>query len=233
MQTLSRMYDDYADAASVVSDLEAAGIPHDRISLVANADAHGRSTGALRTADPRVGRTASGDSSLDPADRDDSSAGAGAKRGVLAGAGVGGVAGLLAGIGAIAIPGVGPVIAAGWLIATLAGAGAGAAGGGLIGALTGAGVSREEAETYHEGVRRGGSLVTVQAEDAEVARVQSLLDGHKTLGWQERRASYGSDWTGPTLSDDARPVGARPGVTGTPVEPPVNPPLGGSAGRLS
>jgi hypothetical protein len=71
--------------------------------------------------------TGGGDHHLDPADRDDTHTGAGAKRGAVVGGVLGGGAGLLAGIGALAIPGVGPVVAAGWLIATLAGAGVGAA----------------------------------------------------------------------------------------------------------
>src|SRR5207344_1400083 len=71
--------------------------------------------------------------------KDDRAEAAGAGAGV--GAAVGGTAGLLAGLGLMAIPGVGPVVAAGWLVATTVGAAAGAATGGLIGGLTGAGVS--------------------------------------------------------------------------------------------
>jgi hypothetical protein len=72
------------------------------------------------------------------------------------GAVVGGAAGLLAGIGLMAIPGVGPVVAAGWLVATLTGAAAGGATGGIIGALTQAGVSKEDADVYAEG--RGAAV---------------------------------------------------------------------------
>jgi hypothetical protein len=65
---------------------------------------------------------------------------------------VGGAVGLLAGLGLLAIPGIGPVVAAGWLVSTAAGAAAGGATGGLIGALTQAGVSEEDAHVYAEGV---------------------------------------------------------------------------------
>jgi len=87
----------------------------------------------------------------------------------------------------------------------LAGAGAGAASGGLIGALTGAGVSKDEADVYNEGVRRGGSLVTVRVEDADVARVESILDQRRPVDWQARRVDYqSSGWT-PSAIDETRP----------------------------
>jgi hypothetical protein len=88
----------------------------------------------------------------------------GAETGAGVGTAVGGAAGLLAGLGLLAIPGVGPVVAAGWLVATAVGAVAGAATGGLIGGLTGAGVSEDDAHVYAEGVRRGGSLVADSGE---------------------------------------------------------------------
>jgi len=201
-RTLTRMYDSYNDAVAVVNALEASGIPHSEISLIANADAHGRYAGTTSTSG-----VTGGDHPLDPADRDDTNTGAGAKRGAVLGGVLGGGAGLLAGIGALAIPGVGPVVAAGWLIATLAGAGVGAASGGLVGSLTGAGVSQEEAHVYSEGVKRGGSLVTVRVDDADASRVESILAQHKAVNWQERRASYGADWKGvdeTTTADSAR-----------------------------
>lgn len=178
MRTIARLYDNYGDAAAVVNALEASGIDHSHISLVANADAHGRHTTAAVTG--------GGTSPVDPADVDDTNSEAGAKRGAVAGAVVGGGAGLLAGIGALAIPGVGPLVAAGWLVATLTGAGVGAASGGLLGALTAAGVSHEEATVYHEGVQRGGTLVTVRVDEADVARVESIMQQHGPVDWRTR-----------------------------------------------
>jgi hypothetical protein len=188
-RTIARMYDIYDDAKAVVHDLEGAGVPHSEISLIANADAHGRSSGTSAM-------TGGGDHPLDPADRDDTDTGAGGKRGAVLGGVLGGGAGLLAGIGALAIPGVGPVVAAGWLVATLAGAGVGAASGGLVGSLTGAGVNRNEAHVYAEGVKRGGSLVTVRVDEADAARVEAILGKRGSGDWQQRRNSYGSDWKG-------------------------------------
>ncbi len=199
-RTITRMYDNYEEARSVVTDLEQAGVPHGDISLVANSDAHGRYAGTTET---------------------EKAAGSGAGTGAVAGGLLGGGAGLLAGIGALAIPGVGPVVAAGWLIATLAGAGVGAASGGLVGSLTGAGVSRDEAHVYSEGVKRGGSLVTVRTDEADAARVEAVFARHTTADWQDRRASYGSDWTGldetsgvdPTLGAGSTSVPPGTGTT--------------------
>ena len=98
------------------------------------------------------------------ADEAEVGAGAGAATGALAGGALGGLAGWLVGVGTLALPGVGPILAAGPLAAALTGAALGAAGGGLIGALTGMGVPEEEARWYESEVGRGGTLVTVRAD---------------------------------------------------------------------
>ena len=100
----------------------------------------------------------------------------GAATGAGMGAIAGGAAGLLAGAGLLAIPGLGPVVAAGWLAATLVGAGAGTAAGGLVGALVGAGLPEDEAHGYAEGLRRGGTVVTVRVEDRDAANVRRVLN---------------------------------------------------------
>ena len=92
----------------------------------------------------------------------------------------------VAGLGALAIPGVGPVVAAGWLVATVTGAGLGAAAGGLLGALTGAGLSEAEAEAYAEGVRRGGTLVSARVEEDRADRALAVLDRHGSIDLDER-----------------------------------------------
>jgi hypothetical protein len=94
-----------------------------------------------------------------------------ATAGAIGGGVTGGVLGLLAGVGALAIPGIGPIVAGGALASTLAGAGIGAAAGGLLGALVGMGVPEEDARYFEEGIRSGGILVTVHAGDrAQEAR---------------------------------------------------------------
>lgn len=97
---------------------------------------------------------------------------------------------MLTGLGMMAIPGIGPLVAAGWLATTLAGAGAGAVAGGLVGALTNAGVNREEAQVYEEGVRRGSTLVSVRADEADLPRVEAILDRRPTTDWHTRRDEY-------------------------------------------
>ena len=88
----------------------------------------------------------------------------GATAGAVGGGVVGGAIGLLGGLGALAIPGLGPIFAAGWLGSTLAGAGIGAAAGGIIGGLVGLGVPENEARHFEEGIKAGGVLVTVRPE---------------------------------------------------------------------
>jgi len=96
----------------------------------------------------------------------------GAAVGATTGAVLGGAAGLVAAM----IPGVGPVLAAGPLIAALVGAGAGAVAGGIIGALVDAGVPEEDARLYEEGIRRGGTLLMVRAENDKAARAAQIMN---------------------------------------------------------
>jgi hypothetical protein len=192
--TISRLYDDYATASRVVRDLEAAGVPHSDISIVASNADNWYSAGTTGTTGTgKAGRTVTGRVDRDGDGVDDRAEGAGA--GVGIGAAAGGAAGLLAGLGLLAIPGIGPVVAAGWLAATAAGALAGGTAGGIIGALTQAGVSDEEAPVYAEGVRRGGSMVTARVADADRARFEAILN-RSAVNIRDRSAAYRkSGWT--------------------------------------
>lgn len=101
----------------------------------------------------------------------------GAITGVAAGGVVGGTLGLLAGIGALAIPGVGPLIAAGPLLAALSGAAAGATVGGIAGSLIGLGIPEIEAKRYENRVNEGNVLISVHAVDGdEVSRAKKVLE---------------------------------------------------------
>ena len=100
----------------------------------------------------------------------------GAVTGGASGAVLGGALGWLAGIGALAIPGVGPFIAAGPLIALLGGVGVGGAVGGLAGALLGAGIPEYEAKRYEGRIRKGGILLSVHCDDSDwVRRAEKIL----------------------------------------------------------
>ena len=176
-KTVSALYDTYDAARSAVSALEAAGIPHSDISIVANNSENWH--------------------------RDDreSNAADGAGTGAGVGAAVGGVGGLLTGLGMMAIPGVGPVVAAGWLIATAVGAATGAAvgaaTGGIIGSLTEAGIPENDANLYAESVRRGGSLVTARVVDERASEVQAILNRNKSVDLNARGRLYrGEGWSG-------------------------------------
>lgn len=101
----------------------------------------------------------------------------GTTTGVATGGVVGGTLGLLAGIGALAIPGVGPLIAAGPIMGALAGVGVGGAVGGLIGALVGMGIPEYEAKRYEGRVKNGGVLLSVHCDTSdEIKRAKALLE---------------------------------------------------------
>jgi hypothetical protein len=177
-RTLTALFDSYEDAEGTVRDLEAEGISHDQISIVAN-------------------RGVAGDRSQE---KEGNQAGPGAGTGAAVGAVVGGAGGVLAGLGMLAIPGVGPVVAAGWLVAAavgaVGGAAVGGASGGLIGAMIGNGVSEQDAHVYAEGLRRGGTLVTVRVEEASLPTAEAILQKHREVDPRSRGQAYrASGWT--------------------------------------
>jgi hypothetical protein len=108
--------------------------------------------------------------------------------GILAGGVLGGLAGWLIAASAVAVPGVGALIAAGALVGAVGGAGIGAAAGGLIGLLVEHGLSHEEAQYYHERVHLGAALVTVRdPERAEAA--QTIMSQHGAHEYHTRPVS--------------------------------------------
>lgn len=162
-KTVIGTYTNMEDAIDVVNKLVDAGFQRNSISLIAN--------------DPDKQYAGYVDGSMD-----DTAKGAGI------GAAIGGLGGLLLGLGALAIPGIGPVIAAGPLAAALAGAGIGAVTGGIIGALIDLGVPEESANMYAESVRRGNALVAAQVADNRVDEATRIMQ-HKGLIDIEREAT--------------------------------------------
>ncbi|MBX9933017.1 MAG: hypothetical protein K2Y56_16000 [Methylobacterium sp.] len=198
-QTITALFDRYEDASAAVTKLESIGIPHSDISIVANneSDRHssliGHGDGNHREAKEGA----------------ETGAGTGASLGTIAG----GALGLLTGLGLMAIPGVGPVVAAGWLVTTITGAGIGAAAGGLIGGLTGAGVNEADAQTYSEGVRRGGTLVTVRVDEARSIAAMDILEQHGSVDVDERAQTWRSEgWASPATSEIGAPTGSAAGT---------------------
>lgn len=179
-RTVSALYDTYAQASSAVNALEAAGVSHSDISIVANNAENWHGTDTRRTSSTEAAEDAG--------------------KGAGIGAAVGGIGGLLAGLGMLAIPGLGPVVAAGWLASTavgaLGGAVVGGAAGGIVGGLTDAGVPEAEAHVYAEGVRRGGTLVTAKVDDARASQAESILRNQKSVDVTARGTAYRtSGWT--------------------------------------
>jgi hypothetical protein len=203
-KTVVGLFDERGDAEAAVRDLENIGFTRDQVSIVANNNT----------------ATADGTDSAATGDTVDAAA-TGAGTGAVAGTVIGGGVGLLAGLGMLAIPGIGPILAAGPIIATITGAGigaaTGAAAGGLIGALTEAGVPEEEAGYYQEGVRRGGTLVTVSTDDNRAENVVDVMNNHNVVdidrrGQEYRSSGYTGGNTGSMTNTDRGYAGATTGT---------------------
>ena len=132
----------------------------------------------------------------------------GAVTGVGAGGVTGGVLGLLAGIGALAIPGVGPLIAAGPIMAALSGAAVGAAVGGVAGALIGMGIPEFEAKRYEDLVKGGNILISVHSEEGDTTKLEKEI--FKNAGAEDISTSSEKD-----VAD--LPRNPRAGVSGQPL----------------
>lgn len=180
-KTIVGLFDTFTEAQGAVQELVNKGFSRDNISIAAN--------------------NATGEYTQSTASDEEWS---GTATGATTGATIGGIGGLLVGLGVLAIPGVGPIVAAGPLIAALTGAGIGAVAGGLIGALTDIGVPEEEAGYYAEGVRRGGTLVTINAEDGMADQAIDILEDHNAVDVEQRASTWKQGgWTG--YSSTAKP----------------------------
>lgn len=100
----------------------------------------------------------------------------------------------MANLGTMAIPGIGPVVAAGWLAATAAGAATGAvvggAAGGMIASLIHAGIDENDANVYAEGVRRGGAIVSARVDDNQAEAVRSIMVSNGAVDLESQRTIY-------------------------------------------
>ena len=164
MKTVAGLFATRASAEQAIQDLRTTGIASERVSVMAR--------------DPERAR--------DLANETGAEVTTGAATGAGLGAILGGAAGWLVGIGALAIPGVGPILAAGPIAAALgvagttaaAGAGIGVVAGGLVGALTGWGFSEAEARAYQQGVERGDILLAVEVPDDQAGHVEDMFKRH-------------------------------------------------------
>jgi hypothetical protein len=190
MSTHTRLYDTWSEAMTVTQRLRAANIDEDDISVL----------------------------SPQSEENDIKEGSEGALTGTGVGAALGGGAGALAGIGLLSIPGLGPVVASGWLVATLAGLASGAVvggvAGGIVDALTNTGMTAEEARVYAEAIRRGGTVITVRADDSQDELVKRILDESTSVDILERERLYRDEGWG----TDVDPL-VGPGPGGTPPPP--------------
>jgi hypothetical protein len=196
MDPISGLYMDFNTADAAVRQLEQAGFEREKISVLARNEIVDQSLGTEAVQAQDVA--------------------SGAAKGAAAGGVTGGLIGLLAAVGSLTIPGIGPVLAAGSLAATLGltagGAGVGAAVGGILGAMTTLNIPREDAEVFAEGVRRGGILVIVDASQEQEAGARRILEETGAVDVntlrQELQASDWSRWEHDP--DDDEPVQPEP-----------------------
>jgi hypothetical protein len=170
--TIVALYDHYENASQAVSDIVATGISHDKISLLAN-NLSGDHPALV--SNPAV-------AGEDFAARDEAQPAA--VTGAEVGISVGGVVGVLIGASALLIPGIGPLVAVGALAA------AGGVIGGAVGMLTEHGISHADSHLYAEGLKRGGTLVTVVAEEAQFDAIRQMFKTHGAVDIEKRGATW-------------------------------------------
>jgi hypothetical protein len=193
--TICGLYDSYADANRVVVALEAAGVLPSEASVISNnSDAWYKAANSAKVIPLRKEGA--------------SSETAGKVEGAAIGAAIGATAATAASlVTMLALPGVGAVVGAGWLAAMLGTMAIGGVTGGLLGALTNAGISEEDAHVFVEGVRRGGTLVAARVPQAELPKIEAMMNQcavnlsergelYRRSGWQSfdpRAAPYTAD----------------------------------------
>jgi hypothetical protein len=231
METVVGAFGGFDEAKRVADDLLAEGFRDGDVSVVASrfnsAAASGTGTSRATTgvagsdipgaadADATIVRadarelpvTTDGGGLAERVERADEASGA--SKGAVTGGILGGTAGLAASLIGLAIPGIGPLLVAGPIIAALTGAGVGAVAGGLIGALTDVGVAPAEAEYYAEAVRRGGAIVTVRTDPTRAGRAAEIMREHGAIDIEQRVEEWRDQgWTGYSEREDDAPLRA-------------------------
>lgn len=177
------LYENFDNVRQAIQNLVDSGFETDTISLVAYDDQH-----AYRK---MLWRQATGEEEARPGGRQADERGG--ENGAGLGALIGSVGGMLAGLLALALPGVGPVVAAGPLITVLAGAGIGATAGGMLGALVDNGLPDEHAQAFAEGVRRGETLLMVNTTDDRARQAVEIMNHYGPVDLENRLPLAGSN----------------------------------------
>jgi hypothetical protein len=179
MKTVAAAFSSVREAELAAMDLERIGVPRESISVIAGNDAQRHDEYIAKAKESSVSTEAAAASS----------------------ASFGGGMGIVATLAALAIPGVGPILALGPLMTIVAGLGVGAAAGGLIGALKHMGVSHEDAPFYEEAVRRGAVMVTADVSEPLEEQASGIMRSHgardlkdeanawREGGWQDPSAN--------------------------------------------
>jgi uncharacterized membrane protein len=191
MRTIAGVFSSMADLERAVRDLERTGISEENISVIAGNDAgrHQEYLEKAKNASVSTGAAAA------------------------SGASFGGGMGILATLVALAIPGVGPVIAGGAIAVVLGGLGVGAASGGLIGALKNMSISHEEAPLFEEAVRRGVLMLVVMVDEPEEQKVVTLMKENGARDLQDEADTWrAAGWSG--LKSDPHPYVSDSSIRG-------------------
>jgi hypothetical protein len=241
-KTIVGLFNTFSDAQVLVDNLLTLGIERDAISVFSSE----------RPADQLQERELYGETRDSVAAQPED---ASAIQGALGGMTIGGALGLLLGIGTLAIPGIGPVLAAGPLAAALGSTAVGAGLGGLIGVLGNAGISHDDALLYNEGLRRGGTLVSAHVHETMIDASEMAFERAGAVNIQQRAADWHAEgWTpndpkhhdpdnrdlGDTWEDSSKVgtvggavAGAATGAAIGSVGGPVGTAIGGVAGAAS
>jgi hypothetical protein len=186
MKTLAAVFASMADAEHVARHLENLGIPSDEVHIVA---------GIVAGNDP-----ARKNEYLEDAKKGET----GTAEATVTGARFGGGIGILASLAALAIPGVGPIIAGGAMATVLTGLGIGAAAGGLLGAFKNLGISHQEAGLYEEAVRRGKVFIAVHVNEEMEAQVSQVMEEHGAQDIHREAESWrAGGWRHPDPDDSS------------------------------
>jgi len=154
IRTVIGSFDSADDADRATRDLRSLGFPDSEINLVVSNVGQGDAETELPVIGDGTGPVA---------------------KGAVAGGVLGGAAGLAASLAGLALPGIGPILAAGPIVATLAAAGAGAVAGGVVGKLSHIGGERNDAAPYAESLERGGTLLTLRTDDSRADEASAIL----------------------------------------------------------
>jgi hypothetical protein len=163
-RTVIGLFEDYDHAAAAVDELEASGFSHDQFNVLGQ---------------EYVIKEKLEEEQVEGALKD-------AVNGAIGGTAIGGLLGLLVGVGSLAIPGIGPVIAAGSITSTLAamaagGATVGAVAGSLANGIAGHGLSEADAAHYAEHLKQGGLLVIIHTDEFQAPFVSTILEKHDSI----------------------------------------------------